>query len=65
MEQIQKLKAELEQVQKDLTWYCTKSWKKGYFNRVYVTEINQLVRRRRNIEIKINQLRLKHWYWKK
>lgn len=65
MEQIQKLKAELEQVQKDLTWYYTKSCKKGCFNRLYVNEINQLGRRRRNLEIKINQLRQKHWYWEK
>jgi len=36
MEQIEKLKAELEQVQKELTWYCSKSWKKGTFNRIYV-----------------------------
>ena len=64
MEQIQKLKAELEQVQKDLTWYCTKSWKKGYFNRVYIKEINELGRRKHNIQKKINQLRLKYWYWK-
>jgi len=64
MEQIEKLKAELEQVQKELTWYCTKAWKKGYFDRVYVKEINQLSRKKDNIQIKINQLRQKHWYWK-
>lgn len=65
MEQIEKLKAELEQVQKELTWYCSKSWKKGTFNRIYVNEINQLGRRQRNIENKINQLRQKYWYWDK
>ncbi len=59
MEQIIKLKTELEQVQNELKEICNKSWK----NRVYATEINQLGRRKRNIVIKINQIRQKYWYW--
>lgn len=65
MEQIEKLKAELEQVQKELTWYCSKSWKKGTYNRVYHIEINELIRRKYRIINKINQLRQKYWYWDK
>ena len=62
MEQIEKLKAELEQVQKELTWYCSKSWKKGtYNNRVYHIEINELIRRKYRIINKINQLRQKYF----
>jgi len=66
MEQIEKLKAELEQVQKELREVCNKAWNKKYthFNTYYVPEINRLTRRKRNLYIKINQLRQKNWYWK-
>lgn len=65
MEQIEKMKAELEQVQKDLTWYCNKVSKNfGYSSNPYHKEINELWRRKFNLKNKINQLRLKHWYWK-
>jgi hypothetical protein len=64
MEQIEKLKAELEQVQKELRVVCNKAWNKNHFKVYYVLEINRLVRRKRNIQININQLRQKNWYWK-
>lgn len=64
MEQIEKLKVELEQVQKELKDLCNKAWNKNRFISYYVPEINKLVRRKRNIQIKINQLRQKNWYWK-
>ena len=64
MEQIQKLKAELEKVQKELKEVCNKAWNKNHFNTYYVPEINKLVRRKTNLQIKINQLRQKNWYWK-
>ena len=56
MEQIQKLKAELEQVQKELRAVCNKAWNKNHFNNYYVPEISKLVRRKTNLHIKINQL---------
>ena len=47
MEQIEKLKAELEQVQKDLTYYCTKASKNfGYGSHPYRKEISELCGRR-------------------
>jgi hypothetical protein len=52
MEQIQKLKAELEQVQKELKELCNLSYK-AY----YTQEINRLIRRKAKLQIKINQLR--------
>lgn len=62
MEQIKKLKAELEQVQKELREVCNKAWNKKHFNNYYVPEINKLIRRKTNLQIKINQLRQKNWY---
>ena len=64
MKQIEKLKAELDQVQKELREVCNKAWSKNHFNAYYVPEINRLIVRKRNIQIKINQLRQKNWYWK-
>ena len=52
MEQIQKLKAELEQVQKELKELCNLSYK-AY----YTQEINRLIVRKAKLQIKINQLR--------
>jgi len=63
MEQIQKLKAELEQVQKELRELCNKAWNKNHFKYYYVTEINKLSRKKTNLQTKINQLRQKNWYW--
>ena len=53
MEQIQKLKAELEQVQKELKELCNLSYN--------TQEINRLIVRKAKLQIKINQLRQKHW----
>lgn len=64
MEQIERLKAELNQVQKELREVCRKAWKKNHFNPYYVLEINILIRKVNKLQIKINQLRQKHWYWK-
>ncbi len=63
MEQIEKLKAELEQVQKELRKVCNKAWNKNHYNNYDIPEINRLGRRKRNIQININQLRQKNWYW--
>jgi prefoldin subunit 5 len=63
MEQIQKLKAELEQVQKELRELCNKAWNKNHFKYYYVPEINKLSRKKTNLQTKINQLRQKNWYW--
>ena len=64
MEQIEKLKAELEQVQKELREVCNKAWNGNHFNSYYVPEINKLIRKESRLHIKINQLRQKYWLWK-
>ena len=51
MEQIQKLKAELEQVQKELKELCNP------YKAYYTQEINRLIVRKAKLQIKINQLR--------
>ena len=56
MEQIQKLKAELEQVQKELKELCNP------YNAYYTQEINRLIRRKAKLQIKINQLRQREKY---
>ena len=61
MERIEKLKAELEKVQKELKDLCYKAWKKN--RTYYVPEINRLNRKVTKLQIKINQLRQKNWYW--
>jgi hypothetical protein len=62
MEQIEELKVELEQAQKELKDLCYKAWKKN--RTYYVPEINRLIRKVGKLQIKINQLRQKNWYWK-
>ena len=57
MEQIKKLKAELEQVQKELKELCNLS-----YNAYYTQEINRLIRRKAKLQIKINQLRQREKY---
>ena len=59
MEQINKLKAELEQVQKELRELCIKAIK----NRFNTTEINKLINKKNKLHIKINQLIQKYWFW--
>ena len=65
MEEIEKLKEELYFIMKELTIQHTemvRAFIKKHYN--YVGTYNELNGRRKNILNKLNQLRLKYWYWK-
>ena len=65
MEEIKKLKEELSFIMKELTIQhaeMVRAFRKKHYN--HVSTYNELNDRRKNILNKLNQLRLKYWYWK-
>ena len=66
MKTIEELTTQLTEVKNEIQdWYrinYSKDSRKYYRS---VNEINTLVARKRKIEIRINQFRLRYWYWKK
>lgn len=65
MKEIEKLKEELYFIMKELTIQHTemvRAFRKKHYN--HVSTYNELNGRRKNILNKLNQLRLKYWYWK-
>ena len=66
MKTIEELTTQLTEVKNEIQdWYrinYSKDSRKYYRS---VNEINTLVAKKRKIEIRINQFRLKHWYWRK
>ena len=66
MKTIEELTTQLAEVKNEIQdWYrinYSKDSRKYYRS---VNEINTLVAKKHKIEIRINQFRLRHWYWKK
>lgn len=66
MKTIEELTTQLAEIKNEI-----QDWYRIYYNkdsRKYyrsVNEINTLVAKKRKIEIRINQFRLRYWYWKK
>ena len=66
MKTIEELTPQLTEVENEIKDWCRINYNKD--SRKYyrsVNEINTLVARKRKIEIRINQFRLRYWYWKK
>ena len=66
MKTIEELTTQLTEVENEIKDWCrinyNKDSRKDYRS---VNEINTLVAKKRKIEIRINQFRLRYWYWKK
>ena len=66
MKTIEELTTQLAEIKNEIQDWYRINFKKG--SRKYhrsVNEINTLVAKKRKIEIRINQFRLRYWYWKK
>ena len=69
MEQIQQLKAQLEQINQQLKLYQNVRRRKkrkhsyNYYSNPYYKEISQLIQQKHNVQRKLNQLRQKYWIW--
>ena len=66
MKTIEELTTQLAEIKNEIKdWYrrnYNKDSQKYYRS---INEINTLVAKKRKIEIRINQFRLRYWYWKK
>ena len=63
MKTIEELTTQLTEIENEIKDLTKKKDSRKYYRSV--NEINTLVAKKRKIEIRINQFRLRYWYWKK
>lgn len=63
MKTIEELTTQLTEIENEIQdWYRIEDYNKDSRKYYRVNEINTLVAKKRKIEIRINQFRLRHWY---